>query len=53
MNNSLKQTSGGGIFEFCGVEVLEHLLFGGVGSGAGDEELSNMLSQVKEKFSAL
>lgn len=46
-------TSGGGIFEFCGVEVLEHLLFGGVGSGAGDKELNNMLAQVKAKFSAL
>ncbi|AIQ48487.1 NAD(P)H dehydrogenase [Paenibacillus sp. FSL R7-0273] len=53
MHNSLKMTSGGGIFEFCGVEVLEHLLFGGVGSGAGDKELNNMLAQVKAKFSAL
>ncbi|WP_342562145.1 hypothetical protein NST84_21280 [Paenibacillus sp. FSL R7-0345] len=53
MHNSLKQTSGSGIFEFCGVEVLEQFLFGGIGSGAGNEELSKMLAQVKAKFSSL
>jgi NAD(P)H dehydrogenase (quinone) len=53
MNNSLKQTSDGGIFEFCGIEVLEHFLFGGVTTVATDEDRKHMLEQVKEKFSSL
>lgn len=53
MSNSLKQTSDGGIFEFCGIEVLEHFLFGGVTTVATDEDRKNMLVQVQEKFSSL
>ncbi|MBF0106484.1 MAG: NAD(P)H-dependent oxidoreductase [Deltaproteobacteria bacterium] len=30
MTRSMKQTSDTGIFEFCGIEVLEHRFFGGV-----------------------
>ncbi|MNW46894.1 Glutathione-regulated potassium-efflux system ancillary protein KefF [compost metagenome] len=53
MSNSLKQTSDGGIFEFCGIEVLEHFLFGGVTTVATDKDRKNMLVQVQEKFSSL
>ncbi|MNI84801.1 hypothetical protein D3C81_1887860 [compost metagenome] len=53
MSGALKLTAGGGIFEFCGIEVLEHFLFGGVTTVATDEDRSNMLAQVKAKFSSL
>ncbi|MDR6878711.1 NAD(P)H-dependent oxidoreductase [Bacillus sp. 3255] len=53
MNASLKQTSSAGIFEFCGIEVVEHLLFGGVTSVATDEDRKGMLAQVEQTFSAL
>ncbi|WNS42876.1 NAD(P)H-dependent oxidoreductase [Paenibacillus sp. MMS20-IR301] len=53
MNASLKQTSDGGIFEFCGIEVVEHFLFGGVTTVATDEDRAGMLNQVKEKFASL
>ncbi|CAM4398085.1 NAD(P)H dehydrogenase (quinone) [Paenibacillus endophyticus] len=53
MNDSLKQTSGDGIFEFSGIEVVDHLLFGGVTSPDANEARANMLDQVKRKFAAL
>lgn len=53
MNASLKQTSSGGIFEFCGIEVVEQFLFGGVTSVATDEDRKEMLAQVEKKFSSL
>ncbi|WP_336785005.1 NAD(P)H-dependent oxidoreductase [Paenibacillus sp. MMO-177] len=53
MNNSLKQTSGSGIFEFTGIEVVEQFLFGGVTSVATDEDRKEMLAQVAKKFSSL
>lgn len=53
MNASLKQTSDGGIFEFCGIEVIEHFLFGGVTTVASDADRKNMLAQVEEKFKSL
>lgn len=53
MNASLKQTSGGGIFEFSGIEVVDHLLFGGVTSPDANEARKNMLDQVKQTFTAL
>lgn len=52
MNNSLKQTSSSGIFEFCGVEVVEHFLFGGVTTVATDETRKEMLARVADKFSS-
>ncbi|WP_336773884.1 hypothetical protein [Paenibacillus sp. MMO-58] len=52
MNNSLKQTSGSGIFEFTGIEVVEQFLFGGVTS-VTDEARKEMLAQVGKKFSSL
>ncbi|ACT03694.1 NAD(P)H-dependent oxidoreductase [Paenibacillus sp. JDR-2] len=52
MNNSLKQTSGSGIFEFTGIEVVEQFLFGGV-SSVTDEARKEMLAQVDKKFSSL
>ncbi|MFC4101408.1 NAD(P)H-dependent oxidoreductase [Paenibacillus xanthanilyticus] len=52
MTGSLKQTSGGGIFEFCGVEVAEHLLFGGVTS-VSDDVRKEMLARVDRAFRAL
>lgn len=52
MTNSLKQTSGSGIFEFCGVEVVEQFLFGGVTSVATDETRKEMLAQVEKRFAS-
>lgn len=52
MNASLKQTSAGGIFDFCGIEVVEHFLFGGVTTVATDETRKEMLAQVEKKFSS-
>ncbi|MFC3799239.1 NAD(P)H-dependent oxidoreductase [Cohnella sp. GCM10012308] len=52
MSQSLKQTSGGGIFEFCGIEVVDQLLFGGVTSTT-DETRKDMLAQVEKKFNSL
>lgn len=53
MNQSLKQTSDSGIFEFCGIKVVEHFLFGGVTTVATDETRKEMLAQVEKKFSTL
>lgn len=52
MTGSLKQTSDKGIFEFCGVEVSEHLLFGGVTS-VSDDVRKEMLARVNRTFGAL
>ncbi|MBB3112418.1 NAD(P)H dehydrogenase (quinone) [Paenibacillus phyllosphaerae] len=53
MTNALKQTSGSGIFEFCGIEVVEQFLFGGVTTVATDDTRREMLAQVERKFSSL
>ncbi|WP_138750950.1 NAD(P)H-dependent oxidoreductase [Paenibacillus sinopodophylli] len=53
MNNSLKQTSGDGIFGFTGIEVVDQLLFGGVTSPDADAERQSILEQVKQTFTAL
>lgn len=53
MTNSLKQTSGTGIFEFCGIEVVEQLLFGGVSSQTPEAVLKDMLVQVENRFGSL
>ncbi|TYP79066.1 NAD(P)H-dependent oxidoreductase [Paenibacillus methanolicus] len=52
MTDSLKQTSGSGIFGFCGVEVAEHLLFGGV-SSVSDDVRKEMLARVDRAFHSL
>ncbi|MFB9328215.1 NAD(P)H-dependent oxidoreductase [Paenibacillus aurantiacus] len=52
MTSSLKQTSDKGIFEFCGVEVAEHLLFGGVTS-VTDDVRKEMLARVDRTFRSL
>lgn len=53
MTDSLKQTSGSGIFEFCGIEVVDQLLFGGVSSHTPEAVLKDMLVQVENRFSSL
>lgn len=52
MIESLKQTSDVGIFDFCGIEVVEHFYFGGVTS-VDDETRKGMLAQIEQKFSSL
>ncbi|MGV2794856.1 flavodoxin family protein, partial [Clostridium perfringens] len=52
MEEALKQTSGEGIFDFCGVEVAEQLLFGGVNKSVTDQERREMLERVRSLFSS-
>lgn len=52
MTDALKKTSDTGIFEFCGVEVTDHLLFGSV-PVVDDETRKNMLSQIEGKLNSL
>lgn len=52
MEEALKQTSGEGIFNFCGVEIAEQLLFGGVNKSVTDQERREMLERVRSLFSA-
>ncbi|WP_438445965.1 NAD(P)H-dependent oxidoreductase [Gorillibacterium sp. sgz5001074] len=52
MNASLRQTASGGIFDFCGVQVVEHYLFGGVTTVATDDTRKGMLAQVEKTFSS-
>jgi NAD(P)H dehydrogenase (quinone) len=52
MNEALRKTSDTGIFEFCGIEAVEHFLFGGVTS-VTDEDRKAMLARVTAKFSSL
>lgn len=42
----LKKTTDSTIFEFCGIEVIEHLLFGSIPSST-DEECEQYLSEIK------
>lgn len=53
MTQSLKQTSGTGIFEFCGIEVAEQLLFGGVNGHSDQSVLKANLDLVTQKLSSL
>lgn len=53
MTNSLKQTSGTGIYEFVGIEVAEQLIFGGVNGYADEAVLKQYLAQVSDKLSSL
>ncbi|MFC5652357.1 NAD(P)H-dependent oxidoreductase [Paenibacillus solisilvae] len=52
MTDALKKTSDVGIFEFCGIEVVDHLLFGAV-SQVDDAARKEMLKQVEERVSSL
>lgn len=52
MTNSLKQTSNEGIFDLCGIELVDHIIFGGVTTVATDDDRKAMLTQVKETFSS-
>ncbi|MBJ6364017.1 NAD(P)H-dependent oxidoreductase [Paenibacillus sp. GCM10012307] len=52
MTAALKQTSGNGIYEFCGIEVAEHLLFGGIPASTTAEERSEILNQIEKRFSS-
>jgi NAD(P)H dehydrogenase (quinone) len=47
MTEGLKVTSDIGIFEFTGIETVEHLLFGSV-PAIGEASLKDMLKQVEE-----
>ncbi|MBD0382754.1 NAD(P)H-dependent oxidoreductase [Paenibacillus sedimenti] len=49
MTQSLKQTSDGGIFDFCGIEVVNHLFFGSVPQ-VDDAARKGMLAQVEQTF---
>lgn len=52
MLNSLKQTSDEGIFEFCGMQVLEHRFFGHLDSASKAEREGhiNALKLIYDKF---
>lgn len=52
MTEGLKITSDTGIFEFVGIEPVEHLLFGSVGS-LDEEAYKGMLKEVEEKIDSL
>jgi NAD(P)H dehydrogenase (quinone) len=52
MTAGMKVTSDTGIFEFVGIEPVEHLLFGSVGS-LNEEAYKGMLKEVEEKIHSL
>ncbi|MEO3944708.1 NAD(P)H-dependent oxidoreductase [Gorillibacterium sp. CAU 1737] len=52
MTDALKKTSDKGIFEFVGIEPVDHLLFGGVPS-VGEDGLKEVLTKVDETVSKL
>ncbi|WP_019911744.1 NAD(P)H-dependent oxidoreductase [Paenibacillus sp. HW567] len=52
MTAGLKITSDTGIFDFTGIEAVDHLLFGGI-SAADPEALKEILVQVEEKVTSL
>ncbi|NRD77096.1 NAD(P)H-dependent oxidoreductase [Bacillus sp. BRMEA1] len=52
MTGSLKITSDIGIFEFVGIEPVDHLFFGSVGS-LNEEAYKGMLKEVEEKIDSL
>jgi NAD(P)H dehydrogenase (quinone) len=47
MHKSMKQTTDGAIFEFCGMEVVKHVFFGDVPSST-PEDRTKYLGQVEE-----
>lgn len=52
MTTGLKITSDAGIFEFVGIEPVDHILFGSVGS-LNEEAYKGMLKEVEEKIHSL
>ncbi|MFJ5763172.1 NAD(P)H-dependent oxidoreductase [Neobacillus sp. NPDC093182] len=52
MTSGLKITSDTGIFEFVGIEPVEHLLFGNIGS-LHEESYKGVLKEVEEKIHSL
>ncbi|MBT2695949.1 NAD(P)H-dependent oxidoreductase [Bacillus sp. ISL-40] len=52
MTESLKKTSTTGIFEFCGIESVGHVLFGSVPQ-VDDATRKGMLDEVKTKLNSL
>ncbi|CAM4261412.1 NAD(P)H-dependent oxidoreductase [Paenibacillus alkaliterrae] len=52
MYDGLKITSDTGIYEFCGIEPVGHIFFGGV-TQTDDAERKRMLEEVKEKAVSL
>ncbi|WP_028588859.1 NAD(P)H-dependent oxidoreductase [Paenibacillus massiliensis] len=52
MTDGLKITSTNGIFDFVGIESVDHLLFGGIGS-LSEEAYADILSQIKNRVSTL
>ncbi|MHA6529950.1 NAD(P)H-dependent oxidoreductase [Paenibacillus sp. BAC0078] len=52
MSAALKMTSDTGIFDFTGIEPVDHLLFGNIPS-VGQAALDEILVQVEEKVTAL
>ena len=51
MHKSMKQTSDESIFEFCGIDVIQHVFFGAVPSST-EEERKQYLSEVEEVIKA-
>ena len=49
MHSSLRQVSDEGIFGFCGLEVVQHVFFGGI-PGTTPEQRAAMLEEVKAAF---
>jgi NAD(P)H dehydrogenase (quinone) len=52
MTAGLRVTSDTGIFDFTGIEPVEHLLFGGV-PHVGDAALKDILKQIEESVNSL
>lgn len=52
MTDAMKKTSDSGIFEFCGIEVVDHLLFGSV-PRVDDTARRAMLGHVEEQVNRL
>lgn len=47
MHNSMKQTTGSGIFNFTGIEVIKHTFFGAV-TYASEESRKEYLKEVEK-----
>jgi NAD(P)H dehydrogenase (quinone) len=53
MTDGLKITSDVGIFEFTGIEPLDHLLFGNISEHLEDSVLKDILKQIEEKINSI
>jgi NAD(P)H dehydrogenase (quinone) len=53
MTAGLKITSDVGIFEFTGIEPIDHLLFGNVSEHLEESVLKEMLKQIEERINSL